>query len=236
MKYVMNNIETMNAYYKDYPKQDSDEEPKDTHNALDNISEKALENALEKALDIRKFEIELYWKRAGYFWLFIASVFTSYFMVITNKRIEIKNELALLLSGLGIFLSVCWFFVNKASKYWQENWEKHVDMLEDNIMGSLYKTTFEYKDKKSDFIHPLRPYNYSVSKINQFLSFVVIFVWIFLFLSNIPAIFCLFKPIRCFYAIIITIALIASIIILCNSCRPSKTREEFYFRRHKVVD
>lgn len=25
--------------------------------------------ALERALDIRKFEIELYWKRAAYFWI-----------------------------------------------------------------------------------------------------------------------------------------------------------------------
>ena len=32
-----------------------------------------LETALEHALDIRKFEIELYWKRAAYVWAFIAA-------------------------------------------------------------------------------------------------------------------------------------------------------------------
>jgi hypothetical protein len=30
------------------------------------------------ALDIRKFEIELYWKRATYFWTFIGATFAAY--------------------------------------------------------------------------------------------------------------------------------------------------------------
>jgi hypothetical protein len=215
-------IKTMKDYYKDFPIQGLNEKLKDT------------KKALEKALDIRKFEIELYWKRATYFWLFIASVFTSYFLVIINKKIEMRNELALLLSGLGIFLSVCWFFVNKTSKYWQENWEKHVDMLEDYSMGPLYKTTLEYPWKTGDFINPFRSYNYSVSKINQFLSFVIIFVWLFLFLLSISAIFCLYEPIRHFNAIIIIIAVIAALFLLCIFCRTAKNRGDFYFKRRKV--
>jgi hypothetical protein len=158
-------------------------------------------------------------------------------MVITNKHIEMKNELALLLSGLGIFLSFCWFFVNKASKYWQENWEKHVDMLEDKIMGPLYKTTFKDNNEGTlDFICPFKPYKYSVSKINQFLSFVIILVWVFLFLSNFTAIFCVYKLTSCSNTVIITIAVILSVFLLCIFCRSSKNRGEFYFKRHKVVD
>ena len=34
---------------------------------------KLREKALDLALDIRKFEIELYWKRAAYFWGFIGA-------------------------------------------------------------------------------------------------------------------------------------------------------------------
>ncbi|MCC9001729.1 MAG: hypothetical protein LM549_03765, partial [Candidatus Competibacter sp.] len=41
-----------------------------------------LESALEKALDIRKFEIELYWKRAAYFWTLIAAAFAGYFIIL----------------------------------------------------------------------------------------------------------------------------------------------------------
>jgi hypothetical protein len=33
--------------------------------------------ALEVALDVRKFEIELYWKRASYFWVWAASTISS---------------------------------------------------------------------------------------------------------------------------------------------------------------
>ena len=33
--------------------------------------------ALNRAHEIRKFEIELYWKRATYFWLLQAAVFTA---------------------------------------------------------------------------------------------------------------------------------------------------------------
>ena len=41
--------------------------------------EEKLEEALEIALDTRKFEIELYWKRTGYFVLFIGAVCIGYY-------------------------------------------------------------------------------------------------------------------------------------------------------------
>ena len=41
-------------------------------------SETRAGRALAYALDIRKFEIELYWKRATYFWGFIAAAFAGY--------------------------------------------------------------------------------------------------------------------------------------------------------------
>jgi len=39
------------------------------------------EKALNLALDIRKFEIELYWKRATYFWTFIGAALAGYALV-----------------------------------------------------------------------------------------------------------------------------------------------------------
>lgn len=148
------------------------------------------EKALEKALDIRKFEIELYWKRGTYFWAFIAVAFTSYFLVLTMDvsksgiTQEFKDELIFILNLLGLFLSTSWFFVNKGSKYWQENWEKHVDLLEDDIMGPLYKTTV-YRDGFWDRFNPLKSFPYSVGKINQLISFGIIFLWLFLLIRFI---------------------------------------------------
>ena len=38
----------------------------------------SFKEALRFALEIRKFEIELYWKRGTYFWAFIAVAFAAY--------------------------------------------------------------------------------------------------------------------------------------------------------------
>jgi len=148
------------------------------------VNSKIQAEALKNALDIRKFEIDLYWRRAGYFWTFIALTFTSYFIVLQSQSIidkEYKNELLIILSFLGFFFSLAWFFANKGSKYWQENWEKHVDLLEDNIMGPLYKTTLEYKYSFFDRINPLTSYKYSVGKINQLVSFSIVLLWLYIF-------------------------------------------------------
>ena len=46
---------------------------------------KSPEKALEIALDIRKFEIDLYWKRAAYFWTFIAAAFAGFSALRTSS-------------------------------------------------------------------------------------------------------------------------------------------------------
>jgi hypothetical protein len=48
--------------------------------------------ALKYAHDIRKFEIELYWKRAAYFWTFIGAAFAGYFVI--QKDGELSNILS----------------------------------------------------------------------------------------------------------------------------------------------
>ena len=231
MNYVEINeeIETLGKYREKYPQE--------IHVEYQGPEFSKTKNALEKALDIRKFEIELYWKRAGYFWTFIALVFTSYFVILVNDKIleDVKDELTLLLSGLGMFLSLCWFFVNKASKYWQENWEKHVDLLEDDIIGPLYKTTLKYKPKRFDFISPIRPYFYSVTKINQLLSFVIVLIWLYIFISNISRINNLYEPFEHFNILIMSIMLILMLLALFFSCKSSdKNGDDFKMVRRKL--
>jgi hypothetical protein len=194
--------------------------------------------ALREALDIRKFEIDLYWKRANYFWLFVTAVFTSYFLVLTKEDalLTSKDELLILLSGLGSFLSCCWFFVNKGSKYWQENWEKHVDLLEDDVMGPLYKTTLEYDWKWFDRICPLKPYNYSVGKINQLLSFGILLVWIFLFCHNISNKFGIYEPFEHFNIEVIILGIFLLFVLLLAGCQTSKTNGGDFRMKHRVFN
>lgn len=153
------------------------------------IEDPIMKEALEKALDIRKFEIELYWKRATYFWGFLIVIFAGYFAVLGAKleNLSYREKLLslLLISCLGFVFSYSWFLVNKGSKYWQNNWERHVDNLEDKIMGPLYKTVIEEDTKKGFKSYVTSAGEYSVSKVNQILSYFLVWVWGLVNVTNI---------------------------------------------------
>ncbi len=126
--------------------------------------------ALMEARENRKFEIELYWKRAGYFWVFIALTFAGY------ASLQTHPVLTFLTACSGFVFSFAWYFVNRGSKQWQENWELHVDLLEDDIAGPIYKTVVQRYPTR--FCALNGPYPFSVSKINQLLSLYVTLVWL----------------------------------------------------------
>jgi hypothetical protein len=92
--------------------------------------------AYELALGIRQFEIELYWKRATYFWTLIAATFGGYFAIASSEHSASHRGLIFLASCIGLVLATGWYLVNRGSKYWQANWERHVDLLEDELAGS----------------------------------------------------------------------------------------------------
>ncbi len=125
-------------------------------------------NALERAWDTRNFEINLYWKRAAYFWAFNTTIAIAYYHVATNKEFPMLG-VSIVLLLLGLACAVAWFFSNIASKHWQENWENHIKLLEDTTYGRLYKTTV------CDYEYPIKP---SVSRLNLKISLFVIFAWI----------------------------------------------------------
>lgn len=136
--------------------------------------------ALEHALDIRKFEIELYWKRAAYFWTFIGATLAG-FVAVQNFTGSTRQDMSVILSCLGLVFSFSWVLVNRGSKFWQENWEKHVDMLEDSITGPLYKIVLSRNTDTKDedrFSHILSGASeISVSKINQIVSVYIFLLW-----------------------------------------------------------
>jgi hypothetical protein len=154
------------------------EEKLKTYNEIVFKNENGAEGiALERAWKVRNFEIELYWKRALYFWGFIALSFTWHFFAIK----EGDNALALIASYAGLVFSIAWFLVNKASKFWQENWEAHIDCLEDAVEGNLYKTVLK---NKTGLWNPLKAYHFSVSKINQAINLFIALIWISLICTN----------------------------------------------------
>jgi hypothetical protein len=138
--------------------------------------------ALDFALDIRKFEIELYWKRATYFWTLIAASFAAYFALQSSTRAH--HSLILLVSCVGFLLSLGWYLVNRGSKYWQVNWERHVDLLESDVVGPLYKTSISREE--FSLFEFWDGYPYSVTRINQLISLFVVLVWFGLVFVSLP--------------------------------------------------
>ncbi|NPD27277.1 RipA family octameric membrane protein [Corallococcus exiguus] len=151
--------------------------------------------ALKQALEIRKFEIELYWKRATYFWTFIGAAFVAfgvfYNTTPANETAAENRENALVfISCIGFVFSLAWHYVNKGSKFWQENWENHVSLLEDTHIGPLYKSRAERpavtapscRDRIEHLL--VDPAPFSVSKINQLVSTFIAIIWAFILLDS----------------------------------------------------
>ncbi|TSK06589.1 MAG: hypothetical protein FPO08_07970 [Geobacter sp.] len=144
--------------------------------------QEAMSRALTTALDIRKFEIDLYWKRAQYFWVFIAASFAGYFWTMQqSETTEQIDNMTFVINCLGITTTWAWHLVLRGSKYWQENWEAHVDYLEDEFQGKLYKFVKSGKDyTENGEIFFTQAYPFSVSKINILLSIYAFILWLLL--------------------------------------------------------
>jgi FtsH-binding integral membrane protein len=170
---------------------------------------KKLEEALKVALDTRKFEIELYWKRATYFWAFIAASITAFFVLLSSKDVTENHKWFIpIVAFIGYFFSLGWYYVNRGSKYWQENWERHVDKLEKKLHGPLFRYVKVPDKKLNDWMDE---YPFSVSKINQFLSLLIVFFWIAAFIYSLK--FALFDDGSVWDVLIIVLSILFTIIL-----------------------
>jgi len=138
------------------------------------------EETLKYILEIRKFEIELYWKRTTFFWTILAAIIAGYFLIYSKLSTLDNNSLKLLfvLGCLGLIFSIGWYFVNRGSKFWQVNWEKHLYCIEDEAIGPLSKTTIDTNYYRKRFFYLASPYPFSVTKINHILNIVLIVFWL----------------------------------------------------------
>jgi hypothetical protein len=135
--------------------------------------------ALETALDIRKFEIELYWKRATYFWTIIGVAFAGYFALGKDG----PKDSQIMVACLGWVFSTGWYMVNRGSAAWQRNWEIHVDLLEDAEIGPLHKTYVRREPYRVTDL--FAPYGFSPSRINAILSLTVVLAWMGLIVGHL---------------------------------------------------
>jgi hypothetical protein len=76
------------------------------------------------------------------------------------------------LAALGLLTSAAGWLSAQGSKFWQENWERHIDMLEDEFEGKLHKTAWV----------GLMGVRWSVSNINDRLILFFASFWLLIFL------------------------------------------------------
>jgi len=126
----------------------------------DNAS-KQLAAALARAHDIREFEIE----HATYFWAFQVAAFTAFALFWRDKPSG-NRPLSVAFAGIGLLIALSGWL--SARGFWQENWEKHIDLLEDSIEGRLHKTVWI----------GARGLQFSVSRINEKLNVLLTVFWL----------------------------------------------------------
>lgn len=147
------------------------------------------EKALNFAVKTREFEIELYWKRSNMFMLMNGAAFVGFYTVAAGEHFKENRLYALIILLLGFTFAVAWHLICRGSLFWQENWEAHIDALEEPVMGPMYRYVHYKGESKYRPWKLVKSYPYSVSKIMALTSFLVILFWIVTFILSFSNLF-----------------------------------------------
>ncbi len=136
------------------------------------MTEEQTKIKLTRAYELRDFEISHYWKRAQYFWGFIAVIYAGFFATVLSLEEKASNfSFVLIICSVGCVFSFAWYLVNRGSKMWQEHWEEIINQFEKEIDRELYSIP---PNVKSGFFNSGK---FSVSRVNIVVSFLVFVSW-----------------------------------------------------------
>lgn len=141
--------------------------------------QEAKEIAMERfklAVDLRKFEIELFWKRSVFFWGFIAAAFVGY-GVLRDRGFGFAT---LAITCFGVLCSVSWILINLGSKFWQENWEQAAKMYAKDVAFKEFWLAEPVEDKGL-----LSAARYSVSRLVISLSCFTTGLWVLILAAEV---------------------------------------------------
>lgn len=167
----------------------------------DKISPKDIYTSLWRCRD---FELSHLWQRSIFLTAFLVMCFTGYGAVIIelcNQYNDVcsifsfclLNSIAIIITLLGVILSILWIMMGKGSKAWYEKYENAIyqiernekysqalvvnDMNEDHVMhGSLPSP-----NAMSDKLFNTNAGRYSVSKINIIIGQISMLLWSLLY-------------------------------------------------------
>lgn len=137
-------------------------------------------NLYKEILELRKFEIENFWKRTLFFWGTIAIVLAGYF------KADLNDKYLVFISFLGIIYNTIFSMSIRGSKFWQEHWETMAVVYENSLNFSLLKKgTSQIIDNKNKSSLITYPYRFSVSKLTMLLSDITVLLWVMFWLKDI---------------------------------------------------
>ncbi len=141
----------------------------------------------ETAVQTRNMEIRLFWQRSNYFLVLNTAIAIGFFA---------KERYAIVISLLGIAVSILWLGINFGSKFWAVRWEQrlrdlecefapHVELFsasDDRMREDVKKGLGFWGDPfwGSNLCRDLVLKKFSVSLIMTILSFLFLLFWIVL--------------------------------------------------------
>jgi hypothetical protein len=175
---------------------------------------------LTYAADVRKFEIDLFWKRSTFFWAFSTTALGAYGFANNHPGLQFAA------GCFGLVCAVVWTLVNRGSKYWQEVWEKKVEAVQP---GAINFDLFSKRTNPSvEQSWKWGAMHFSVSALATALSDFTIVLWFGLIVRASvlgPQI-----PIECaeFVLALVTTVYVAVVIAWCN--RNEENRKRWLWR------
>jgi hypothetical protein len=138
-----------------------------------------LNKRFDVVLACRNAEIELFWKRSSYYWVFVAAALVAYGGLGRDNR-----TFRLLISSFGLMSSLAWLLGNIGSKWWQENWEQKLKEISPEVVGAdIFTPRSPESMSKDTWSTPI--IRYSVTRLATLLSEFVVILWIAIFLKEI---------------------------------------------------
>ncbi|MDD3323152.1 MAG: hypothetical protein PHS59_17100 [Paludibacter sp.] len=139
-------------------------------------------NLYDKVLELRKFEIENFWKRTLFFWGTIAFIYAGFF----SAKL---NDYQIVIPLIGLLFNIIFSLSTRGSKYWQEHWETIAVIYENELEFDLFKHETRSLVKNNSKSVFTRPYRFSVSKLTMLLSDLSVFLWLILWFQQVLILF-----------------------------------------------
>jgi hypothetical protein len=126
----------------------------------------------QAAKEGRKYEIDKFWQRSAFFWVFIAASFVAFSKAEGLSRFPF--------ACFGFVSSFAWTLQNRGSKYWYEAWEEKIKRAELDVLGEPLFNRIEAKQSKGLW----GAADFSVTKLTIALSDFVTLIWFVLIVQS----------------------------------------------------